>query len=72
MAITPSYPFLEELETAAAYTVLKKSSIIPAGILCNKYHTRLTRVAINNYDLKFKSKIKPGKDTVHDTVSIVV
>lgn len=67
-----SYPVLEELETAAAYTSLKKSSIIPAGIVCNKYYTRLTRVAIDNYDLKFERKVRPGKNTVHDTVGIVV
>ena len=50
---TVSYSVLEEIETAAAYTAISKSSIIPPSIKTDKNSLRITRACFDNYDLKF-------------------
>lgn len=62
-----SYPGIEELETEATYTSIKKSSVCPETI--KKSPHLCTGVAYNNFD-RFVER-KSGKDTLHDTVGII-
>lgn len=62
-----SYPEIEELETEATYTSIKKSSLYPETI--KKSSNLCTGVVYDNFD-RFV-EIRSGKDTLHNTVGII-
>lgn len=62
-----SYSGVEELETEATYTSLKKSNVCPETI--KKSSHLCTGVAFDNFDRFVETR--NGKDTLHDTVGII-
>ncbi|CAH2098161.1 unnamed protein product [Euphydryas editha] len=62
-----SYPGIEELETEATYTSIKKSTLCPETI--KKTPNLCTGVAYDNFDRFVETG--SGKDTLHDTVGII-